>query len=468
MKQAIFIAFLIAIAVLAFGNRAVCQDFSFAEAVNYEAGYGTWHIDGDDLNNDGLVDLFTANRQGSVSVLLNMGGGYFQSANNIYMPTLPYSVCAADIDNDGDKDIIAANHNEQGSFTILYNNGSGDFVVGPTYFAGVYGWSVTAADLDVDGDMDIVLSTEISATLYIFQNNGSGIFTLQESHFTGSSSHQVIAADLNKDGYLDLTVAGGISNYVSVLFNQANGTFSTPIHLNSGNNVISVIVSDFDNDGDKDIASINYHGSTFVTKFNSGSGSFTSGQNFSYYSLPTYGVAADLDWDGWKELIITKQSPDPNILIMQNQGFGQYVESTELACNNSPLAIYAGDFDVDGDIDLATANLGTSDVSILLNLGSSSIQPGAGVIPLAFAIKQNYPNPFNAQTLISYDIPRDGQVTLDIFDILGHKITTLVNEYQQAGNYQVIWNAADYATGVYYGKLNTAEGSRAIKMTMIK
>jgi hypothetical protein len=468
MKRVIFIVAIIAISLFAFSSKAICQDFSFADPMNYEAGYGTWNIDGDDFNNDGLVDLFTANRQGSVSVMLNMGGGFFQPATNIYLMTLPYGVCSADIDGDGDKDIIAANHNAQGSITILINDGTGNFEIGPSYFAGSYGWSVTSADFDLDGDMDIAFSTEISANLYIFQNNGSGLFSLQETHMTGSSSHQVIAADLNKDGHLDIVVAGGISDYVSILINHGDGTFAAPVHYNSGNNVISVVVADFDNDGDKDLAPINYHGCSFNTKFNTGNGTFVSGQSFSYPDLPTYGIAADLDRDGWKDLIVTRQSSGPNIRIMRNQGSGHFVQAAELTCNNSPLCIYANDFDYDGDIDMATANLGTSDISVLLNLGITSIHPGDGSIPEAFALNQNYPNPFNVQTLISYDIPKDSHVTLEIFDILGHKITTLVNEFQQAGHYQAIWNANDFATGIYYGRLQAGGNNHTIKMTMIK
>lgn len=468
MKRIAVISTVAALFVLAFCRITICQDFAFTDPMNYETGYGAWNINGDDLNGDGMVDLFTANRQGSISVFLNLGGGLFQTANNIYLQTLTYGVCSADIDGDGDKDIIAANHNAQGSFTILINNNDGSFEIGPSYFAGSWGWSITSADFDLDGDMDIAFSTEISATLYIFQNNGGGLFSLQETHMTGNSSHQVLAEDLNKDGRVDLIVAGGISDYVSILINNGNGTFHTPVYYTSGNNVISVIVADFDNDGDKDLAPINYHGCSFLTKFNTGNGTFTSGQSFSYTQLPTYGVAADLDRDGWRDLIITRQSGGPNIRIMRNQGAGHFVMGGELSSNNSPLCLYAGDFDNDGDIDIATANLGTSDMSVFLNLGITGIDPGQSRLPSSYTLNQNYPNPFNIQTVIGFNIPSENHVTLEIFNIQGTKVATLVDERMVAGYHQVIWNADNLATGIYYANLKAGDFNHSIKMTMIK
>jgi len=382
--------------------------------------------------------------------------------------SLPYGICSADLDNDGDNDLVTANHNSQGSITILVNDGTGTYTVGPSYFAGSYGWSVTASDLDIDGSMDIIFSTEISATNYIFHNEGNLLFQLQESHFTGNSSHQVMAADLNKDGYPDLVVAGGISDIVSILINRQDGTFGSPTFFSSGNNVISVVVADFDNDGDKDLAPINYHGCSFLTTFNAGNGSFTPGQSFSYSELPTYGTAADLDRDGWKDLIITRQSYGPNIRIMRNQGSGTFVLGAELTTGSLPLGVYADDFDNDGDIDIATANLGTSDISILLNLGITGIDPRQSIIPAEYALNQNYPNPFNVQTTIGFDIPRDNFVKLEIYNILGNKVATLVNEYMPAGHHQVIWSGDKSATGIYYGKLTAGDYNSIIKMTMLK
>ena len=78
-------------------------------------------------------------------------------------------------------------------------------------------------------------------------------------------------------------------------------------------------------------------------------------------------------------------------------------------------------------------------------------------MPAEFKLYQNYPNPFNPSTTISYSLPGTGSrynTTLQIFDLLGRKVTTLVNEEKSSGEYAVQWNANDFSTGVYYCRLS--------------
>jgi hypothetical protein len=88
--------------------------------------------------------------------------------------------------------------------------------------------------------------------------------------------------------------------------------------------------------------------------------------------------------------------------------------------------------------------------------------------PLTFAIEQNYPNPFNPSTVIKYSIAEDGFVTLDIFNLLGEKIASLVNEIQKAGRYEVNFNAANLASGVYVYNLKSGNFSLVKKMLLIR
>ena len=80
------------------------------------------------------------------------------------------------------------------------------------------------------------------------------------------------------------------------------------------------------------------------------------------------------------------------------------------------------------------------------------------IIPGLFALYQNYPNPFNPGTVISYQLPVNGKVTLKVYDILGREITTLVNEEKPKGNYEVEFNGAKYASGVYFYQLSATGG----------
>jgi endo-1,4-beta-xylanase len=89
-------------------------------------------------------------------------------------------------------------------------------------------------------------------------------------------------------------------------------------------------------------------------------------------------------------------------------------------------------------------------------------------LPTAYSLKQNYPNPFNPSTNIVYTLPQSGSVKLDIYDATGRKITTLVNETQPAGVYKVVFNAANYASGVYFYQLRVNSSMITKSMVLIK
>ena len=89
-------------------------------------------------------------------------------------------------------------------------------------------------------------------------------------------------------------------------------------------------------------------------------------------------------------------------------------------------------------------------------------------VPAKFELSQNYPNPFNPSTSISYQLPKRGQVTLTIFDILGKEIVTLVNEQKDAGNYEVKFNANNLSSGMYFYRIHVGDFVSVKKMMLMK
>jgi hypothetical protein len=89
-------------------------------------------------------------------------------------------------------------------------------------------------------------------------------------------------------------------------------------------------------------------------------------------------------------------------------------------------------------------------------------------IPSAYVLHQNYPNPFNPTTKINYELQITNYVDLSIYNTLGQKVTTLLSQRQNAGIYQVQWDATEYAGGVYYYQLNAGEFQDVKKMILIK
>jgi predicted extracellular nuclease len=90
------------------------------------------------------------------------------------------------------------------------------------------------------------------------------------------------------------------------------------------------------------------------------------------------------------------------------------------------------------------------------------------IIPGKFGLSQNYPNPFNPSTLISYSVPLGEFVTIKIYNLLGQEIKTLVNKYQNAGNYNVTFNANNLPTGIYFYQMQAGSFRSVKKMVLMK
>jgi Secretion system C-terminal sorting domain len=88
--------------------------------------------------------------------------------------------------------------------------------------------------------------------------------------------------------------------------------------------------------------------------------------------------------------------------------------------------------------------------------------------PVKFELGQNYPNPFNPSTKISFSIPQNSQVTLDIYNLLGQKVKTLVQGFMQAGKHTINFDASGFNSGIYFYKIQAGSFSEVRKMTLLK
>ena len=103
----------------------------------------------------------------------------------------------------------------------------------------------------------------------------------------------------------------------------------------------------------------------------------------------------------------------------------------------------------------------------LVGVDQDIIQPGR------LSLGQNWPNPFNPETNISFSLPQPSHVRLEIFDILGRSVVSLINEKLNAGSYNAVWKGIDragspVASGVYFYRLVTEQGARQEKMTLLR
>ena len=83
-------------------------------------------------------------------------------------------------------------------------------------------------------------------------------------------------------------------------------------------------------------------------------------------------------------------------------------------------------------------------------------------------LNQNYPNPFNSSTTIKYILPKNGYIELSIFNILGVKVATIVNEYQTIGEYEVKFDCSTLSSGIYFYKIENGNFSETKKLILLK
>lgn len=89
-------------------------------------------------------------------------------------------------------------------------------------------------------------------------------------------------------------------------------------------------------------------------------------------------------------------------------------------------------------------------------------------LPKSYGLSQNYPNPFNPSTIISYQLPKQTQVTITVYDVLGRKVTSLVDGTETAGYHEVTFNGSRFSSGVYFCRMTTPTFSSVKKMLMLK
>jgi hypothetical protein len=122
-------------------------------------------------------------------------------------------------------------------------------------------------------------------------------------------------------------------------------------------------------------------------------------------------------------------------------------------------------------VQCSASNLASIAVQELLNgqvaIGPTSVpQPVNG--PVAFSLLQNYPNPFNPSTIIRYDLPVLGQVTLKVYNLLGQEVATLIDDVQEAGHKSILFKPSNLASGVYFYRLDAGSFTSVKKLLLLK
>lgn len=133
------------------------------------------------------------------------------------------------------------------------------------------------------------------------------------------------------------------------------------------------------------------------------------------------------------------------------------------------LAVHHREATLDGTVDdRSISSLYFAELDITDLLTSISVNDGISTVPRSHALYQNYPNPFNPRTMIQFDIPEAGDVRIDIYNLLGQKVMTLVNGYMTVGSHKVGFDASDLSSGVYLYTLRAGNYNAVKKLVLLK
>ena len=331
-----------------------------------------------DIDNDGDLDMIIIGRETSpiTRLYVNDGIGNFTEVLNTPFSDVQFgSTGFADIDNDGDLDVLITGSDfGAGRFAELYlNDGAGNFTLEPnTPLQPQSEGDFAFEDVDNDGDLDILMAGYIDvgfnigghSTLYF--NDGSGNFSEANSNFEALRASSIAFFDMDNDGDKDVIIAGEDDNgdYVTLLYaNNGNGVFSivsnTPF---TGFVLGDIAVSDTDNDGDIDVYICGQGSTGNISELylNDGTGVFNLLPNtpFPNASLGTANFA-DFDYDGDMDILVTGSIVGAEFAgdIYENQGNNSFVLADEL------VGVYLSSADigdVDGDSDIDAVIVGIS------------------------------------------------------------------------------------------------------------
>ena len=377
---------------------------------------------------------------------------------------------------------------------------------------------VKTGDFNKDGKMDLVISSYnwpygmTYGRVFIYM--GSIIpstkpdYTIDNNitYFDHFASYFEVG-DINGDGYDDLLISQNETTHTSnqidslnilfVFYGSANPTFDInnpslkyESHVNDKQKTsdwfrMYFSLDDINGDGNKDLVIWGYHSTNIhygtvgdidtipsvIIKLLDPLDSSNSGRGISQ-------DIGDFNNDGYHDFILSGGAQTfwlilggPKVNSKNPFGIRGLLDGQFFFPNR---AVNVGDQTGDGVPDFVCSSYGGSYGygHLLMFYGDkyivTDINNDHPIRPDKAELSQNYPNPFNPSTTISYSLPKSGNVKLTVYDILGNKISTIVNEYKPAGTYSVQFNGTTLASGIYIYRLESENYNMAKKLVLLK
>jgi hypothetical protein len=427
-----------------------------------------------DIDGDGFDDIVIANREGEVHVVDHSGASiltYNDCCEQLLTPVV------ANIAGDAGFEIISMGSDRN----LIAINSNGDLLSGfPVEFPILINSEMAAGDIDADG-LDEILVGTLGGDLFAYNGDGSAVNGFPVSVGAPITGAPIIINE-------NQIVLGTMNNKVFIL--DANGAVVLEKTL-SGKLINSAIAADFDNDQALEIAFATQNGDFYIIEQN---GAELAGWPISTgepVSNPP--IAADIDNDDVVDFIC---------LTSQNDLYAYHADGQEIAFAPVPVGqsgnvpVTLEDIDGDGDFEVVSGisngafvidiklpkgdkipwntyrgnyrRTGNYQHNTLVTSADPTLPP---VVPAQ--LYQNFPNPFNPETTIRFSLPADGAVNLEVFNIRGQKVKTLLNKTVEAGVHEITWKGTDdsnksVSSGIYFYKMNTPTNTDVKKMILLK
>jgi hypothetical protein len=259
--------------------------------------------------------------------------------------------------------------------------------------AGSSPYSVVVGDFNGDGIPDLAVPDATSNTITVYLGDGDGTFTAtaQGPIATGTGPRYVAEGDFNGDGNLDLAVVNSTDGTVSILLGDGTGSFEAKGAVTVGITPEWIVTGDFNGDGIQDLAvgiacgdRTCYESGNIIVLLGDGTGNFTQGANILIADglVPPAVAVGDFNGDGNLDLAVTTYL-EGDVVILLGNGDGTFVvPETNLAAGGDASSVQAGDFTENDILDLAVANCCTltSNLTILMGNGDGGFAPTASSI----------------------------------------------------------------------------------------
>jgi hypothetical protein len=425
-----------------------------------------------------------------------------------------------DLNGDGYIDLVVRDYydSDYGQVKIYFGSINGpdmeeDIILRGTWELGYFGKVICSGDLNADGYDDLIIAAphDIYAAygrVYIYLG-GNPMDTepdwfcqsAEEFAFYGES---VVCGDLNADGYDDFIV-GSPFNMVDMpgriyIYSGGDNLSTTPVYIYEAPNPESYLgrkmeyISEW-NDSEYGMILagwINTKGYRQDILQISGTSNFDS-----LYTNVIYDRYDSLDQDFYRDFVWGYINNDQQKDILISAGSNEqkkyycYLGQSDLIYPDTiivpeDMTIFSLtlmntiDFNHDGINEVISRRIIDPDSSLsnrkfVIDIYSSIPFPvshihGDGKSPglNQFRLRPNYPNPFNASTTIRYEMPEAAWVTVTLYDLLGCRLKVFVSEYQQPGEYEIAWDAANFSSGIYFVSMTAGDYSTSRKILLMK